>query len=66
MQRKHGTTRGSPRRSRTAKASHINRSPVKLRCACEWAGWGQLSEDGPGQHNPDWSEGPWGKATEVA
>ena len=29
-------------------------------------GWGQLSDDGPGQHNPDRSEGPWGKATLVA
>src|SRR5947208_15091394 len=24
--------------------------------------WGRLSDDGPGQHNPDRSEGPWGKA----
>jgi len=23
-------------------------------------GWGRLSEDGPGQNNPDPSEGPWG------
>ena len=37
-QRKPGTTRGSPRRSRTAKASLISRSAVKLRCACEWGG----------------------------
>jgi hypothetical protein len=37
-QGKPGTTRGSPRRSRTAKASHINRSAAKLRCACEWGG----------------------------
>jgi hypothetical protein len=34
-QRKRRTTRGSPRRSRTAKASHIKRSTPKLRCACE-------------------------------
>ena len=34
-QRKRRTTRGSPRRSRTAKASHIRRSATKLRCACE-------------------------------
>jgi hypothetical protein len=34
-QRKRRTTRGSPRRSRTAKASHIRRSTPKLRCACE-------------------------------
>ena len=59
-QRKLGTTRGSPRRSRTAKASRISRSAVKSRCACEWGGWGRLSDDGPGQHNPDSSEDPWG------
>src|SRR3954447_868816 len=58
--RKPGTTRGSPRRSRTAKASRLSRSAVKSRCAGEWGGWGRLSEDGPGQHNPDPSEGPWG------
>ena len=62
VQRKLGTTRGSPRRSRTAKASRINRHAVKSRCACEWGGWGRLSDDGPGQNNPDPSEGPWGKA----
>jgi hypothetical protein len=59
-QRKLGTTRGSPRRSRTAKASRISRYAVKSRCACEWGGWGRLSDDGPGQHNPDPSEDPWG------
>src|SRR3954447_23075833 len=59
-ERKPGTTRGSPRRSRTAKASRISRPAVKSRCAREWGGWGRLSEDGPGQHNPDPSEGPWG------
>ena len=26
---------------------------AKLGCAREWGGWGRLSEDGPGQHNPD-------------
>src|SRR5215470_317519 len=36
--RKPGTSRGSPRRSRTAKASHISRRAVKLRCAREWGG----------------------------
>jgi hypothetical protein len=61
VQRKLGTTRGSPRRSRTAKASRISRRAVKSRCACEWDGWGRLSEDGPGQNNPDPSEGPWGR-----
>src|SRR5215831_13843860 len=59
-QRKPGTTRGSPRRSRTAKASRISRPAVKSRCASEWGGWGRLSDDGPGQHNPDPSEDPWG------
>jgi hypothetical protein len=38
VQRKLGTTRGSPRRSRTAKASRISRHAVKMRCACEWGG----------------------------
>ena len=45
---------------RTAKASRISRPAVKSRCAGEWGGWGRLSNDGPGQHNPDPSEGPWG------
>ena len=61
VQRKLGTTRGSPRRSRTAKASRISRRAVKSRCACEWGGWGRLSDDGPGHYNPDPSEGPWGR-----
>ena len=60
-QRKPGTARGSPRRSRTAKASRISRHAVKSRCACEWGGWGRISDDGPGQNNPDLSEGPWGR-----
>ena len=47
---------------RTARAAHISRCAAKLCCAWEWGGWGQLSEDGPGQHNPDRSEGPWGIA----
>src|SRR5271167_314797 len=59
-QRKLGTTRGSPRRSRTAKAWRISRCAAKSRCACEWGGWGRLSDDGPGQHNPVSSEDPWG------
>jgi hypothetical protein len=59
-QRKFGTTHGSPRRSRTAKASRISRNAVKSRCAREWDGWGRLSDDGLGQNNPDSSEGPWG------
>jgi hypothetical protein len=60
-QRKPGTTRGSPRRSRTAKAVRISRWAVKSRCACEWGAWGRLSVDGSGQHNPNRSEGPWGR-----
>src|SRR6266849_10444706 len=60
VQRKPGTARGSPRRSRTAKASRISRQAVKSRCAREWDGWGRLSDDGPGHYNPDPSEGPWG------
>ena len=59
-QRKPGTTRGSPRRSRTAKASRRSRRAVKSRCAHERDGWGRLSDDGPGHYNPDLSEGPWG------
>src|SRR5271157_6070100 len=43
-----------------AKASRISRRVVKSRCAHEWDGWGRLSDDGPGQNNPDPSEGPWG------
>jgi hypothetical protein len=37
-QQKHGTSRGSPRRTSTAKASRINRHAVKSGCACEWDG----------------------------
>src|SRR5260370_865416 len=61
-QRKPGTTRGSPRRSRTAKASRISRFAVKSRCAHEWDGWGRLSDDGPGHYNPNPSEDPLGGA----
>ena len=59
-QRKPGTTRGSPRRSRTAKALRISRYAVKSRCARGWGGWGRLSDDGSRQHNSDKSEDPWG------
>jgi hypothetical protein len=58
VQRKHGTTRGSPRRKRTARASGISRKAAKSGCAHEWGGWGRLSEDGPRQRNSDRSEGP--------
>src|SRR5262249_11569643 len=59
VQRKRGTTRGSLRRSRTAKASRISRHAAKSRGAHEWDGWGRLSDDGPGHFNPDPSEDPW-------
>jgi hypothetical protein len=59
-QRKPGTARGSPMRSRTAKASRISRLAAKSRCACERDGWGRLSDDGPRQHNSSPSEDPWG------
>src|SRR3974377_290270 len=59
-QRKPGTTRGSPRRSRTAKALRISRHAVKSRFARGWGGWGRLSDDASRQHNSDKSEDPWG------
>jgi hypothetical protein len=65
VQRKLGTTRGSPRRSRTAKASRISRRAVKARCACEWGGWGRVSDDGSGHYNPNPSEGPWGGGSPI-
>ena len=67
-QRKLRTSGGSPRHrgTCTAKASRINRSAAKSRCACNWDGWGRLSVEGPGQNNPDRSEDPWGRATVVA
>src|SRR6516164_7195451 len=52
-QRQLGTTRGSPRRTRTAKASRISRHAAKSQCAREWGGWGRISDDGPGHYNPD-------------
>ena len=60
VQRKPGTARGSPRRSRTAKASRISRLAVKSRCAHEGDGWGRISDDGSGHYNPNPSEDPWG------
>jgi len=67
-QRKLRTSGGSPRHRRTctAKASRINRRAAKSGCARNWGGWGRLSVDGPGQHNPVRSEDPWGRATKVA
>src|SRR3989442_4813626 len=66
VQRKLGTTQGSPLRSRTAKAPRITGSAGKSRRAPEWGGWGRVSEDGPGHYNPDRSEGPWGRAAHAA
>jgi len=60
-QRKPGTARGSPRRSRTAKAARISRRAVKSCCACERDGWGRLSDDGSRQYNSNRSEDPWGR-----
>ena len=48
----------------TARTPGISRESVKSRCACTWGGWGRISVDGPGQHNPDQSEGPWGRAAD--
>jgi hypothetical protein len=47
-------------------ATRISRLAAKRGSAREWGGWGQLSEDGPGQHNPDRSQDPWGRAAEAA
>ena len=67
-QRKLRTSGGSPRHrgTCTAKASRINRSAAKSRCAYNWGGWGRLSVEGPGQNNPDRSEDPWGRAAAAA
>ena len=51
---------------RTARASRISRRAAKSGWAREWGAWGQFSEDGPGQHNPDRGEDPWGRAAEAA
>ena len=45
----------------TATATGISRSAAKSGCACEWGGWGRISEDGSGQNNPNRNEGPGGK-----
>jgi hypothetical protein len=63
-QRKHGTTGGSPRRKRTARAWCISCQATKSRCACQWGGWGRISDEGPGQQNLDRSEDPWGRAVQ--
>ena len=59
-QQKLGTTRGSPRRSRTAKASRISRKVGEITMCQRVGRMGLLSVDGPGQKNPDRSESPWG------
>ena len=61
-QQKLGTTRGSPRRSRTTKASRISRSKGGEIAMCpRVVRMGLISVDGPGQKNPDRSESPWGR-----
>jgi hypothetical protein len=59
-QRKRGTTRGSPRRSRTAKASRISRRVGEIAMCPRVGRMGPISVDEPGQKNPDRSESPWG------
>jgi len=59
-QRKLGTTRGSPRRSRTAKASRISRIVGEIAMCPRVGRMGLISGDGLGQNNPVWSESPWG------
>ena len=54
-QRKHGTTRGSPRRSRTAKASLISRIDGEIAMCPRVGRMGLISGDGLGQNNPVWS-----------
>ena len=60
MQRKLGTTPGSPRRSRTAKASRISRNVGEIAMCPRVGRMGLISGDGLGQNNPVWSESPWG------
>ena len=59
-QRKLRTTRGSPRRSRTAKASRISRIGGEIAMCPRVGRMGLISGDGLGQNNPDRSESPWG------
>ena len=59
-QRKLGTTRGLPRRSRTAKASRISRNVGEVAMCPRVGRMGLISVDGPGQNNPVRSESPWG------
>jgi hypothetical protein len=48
------------RRSCTAKASRISRIDGEIAMCLRVGRMGPTSVDGPGQNNPDWSEGPWG------
>ena len=59
-QRKLGTTRGSPRRSRTAKASRISCIVGEIAMCPRVGRMGLISGDGLGQNNPVSSESPWG------
>jgi len=59
-QRKPGTTRGSPRRSRTAKAWRISHIVGEIAMCLRVGRMGPTSDEGRGQNNPDRSEGPWG------
>ena len=59
-QRKLGTTRGSPRRSRTAKALRISRRDGEIAMCPRVGRMGLISVDGSGQKNPNRSESPWG------
>ena len=66
-QRKHGTTRGLPTRSRMVKATRMAGSAGKShRVSGEWGGWGRIGDDEPEQNTPDRSEGPWGRAAKAA
>ena len=56
-QRKLGTTRRSPRRSCTAKASRISGPASEIAMCLRVGRMGPISVEGPGQNNPDRSEG---------
>ena len=57
-----GTTRGQPRRSRTAKALRITSECREIEECARVARMRLISVDGRGQYNPDRSEDLWGKA----
>jgi hypothetical protein len=61
VQRKLGTTRGSPRPLPHSEDIAYKPRAVKSRCAHEWDGWGRLSDDGSRQHNSSKGRGPLGK-----